>query len=140
MSYIEAYVPNVEHNTVLWQFRNCAIVVVRDAGGKFVAEIVNNVKDYRAERAWGARDIAQIEGASVRLHWTDQPYRWHVNDGAEVFLVLDGSVVMHYRQSGKEQQVELNPGDMFVADVGDEHLASPKGEARILVIEKIGSE
>lgn len=103
-------------------------------------EVVSDVRNFRAERAWGARDIAEIEGASVRLHWTDQPYRWHVNDGAEVFLVLDGTVVMHYRDSGEEHQVELNAGDMFVADVGDEHLASPRGEARILVIEKVGSE
>ncbi|HEV2594615.1 MAG TPA: cupin domain-containing protein [Sphingomicrobium sp.] len=101
--------------------------------------VINDVRDFRAARAWGARDIAEIEGASVRLHWTDQPYKWHVNDGAEVFLVLDGSVLMHYRELGEEHQVRLNAGDLFVADVGDEHLAAPDGEARILVIEKVGS-
>jgi hypothetical protein len=31
------------------------------------------------------------------------------------------------------------PGDMFVADVGDEHVAHPVGEARILVVERKGS-
>lgn len=101
--------------------------------------VIDDVREFRAARAWGARDIAEIEGASVRLHWTDQPYKWHVNDGAEVFLVLDGSVVMHYREDGEEHQVELKAGDLFVADVGDEHLAAPMGEARILVIEKTGS-
>ena len=47
-------------------------------------------REFTAERAWGALDIANMGGITTRLHWTDQPYRWHVNDGAEVFAVLDG--------------------------------------------------
>jgi hypothetical protein len=35
--------------------------------------------------------------------------------------------------------VVLKPNDMFIADVGDEHSASPFGEARILVVERKGS-
>jgi mannose-6-phosphate isomerase-like protein (cupin superfamily) len=101
--------------------------------------VVNGVSSFRAERAWGARDIAEIEGASVRLHWTDEPYRWHINDGPEVFVVLDGEVRMHYRVDGKEHDVLLRAGEMFIAEVGDEHVALPLGEARILVIEKKGS-
>lgn len=101
--------------------------------------IVTDAATFRADRAWGARDLAEVEGASVRLHWTDQPYVWHVNDGAEVFVVLDGQVEMRYREAGAEKSVRLGPTDMFVADVGDEHVAHPIGEARILVIERKGS-
>ncbi len=101
--------------------------------------IVKNAAGFRADRAWSALDIAEIEGASVRVHWTDQPYVWHVNDGAEVFLVLDGVVEMRFRQAGAEQKVMLQPGDIFVAALGDEHVAHPQGEARILVVEKSGS-
>ena len=46
-------------------------------------------RDYTADRPWGALDVAHLDGISVRLHWTDQPYRWHVNDGQEVFAVMD---------------------------------------------------
>jgi len=102
-------------------------------------KIVTDARQFTADRAWGARDLAAIEGASVRLHWTDQPYKWHVNDGAEVFLVLDGEVEMRWRQDGAEHTVRLAPADMFIADVGDEHVAHPIGQARILVIEKAGS-
>lgn len=102
-------------------------------------KIVTDARQFTADRAWGARDLATIEGASVRLHWTDQPYKWHVNDGAEVFLVLDGEVEMRWRQDGREHTTILGPADMFIADVGDEHVAHPRGEARILVIEKAGS-
>ena len=96
-------------------------------------------KEFTAERAWGALDIAHLGGTSVRLHWTDQPYRWHVNDGEEVFAVLAGRVDMHWREGGVEQVVTLAAGDVFYAGVGTEHVAHPVGEARILVVECAGS-
>lgn len=96
-------------------------------------------KEYTAERAWAALDIANMHGITTRLHWTDQPYRWHVNDGEEVFVVLDGAVEMKYREHGEEHSILLNVGDIFHADVGTEHVAHPKGVARILVIESEGS-
>jgi hypothetical protein len=47
-------------------------------------------KIFTAERAWGFIDIANMGCITTRLHWTDQPYKWHINDGEEVFTVLDG--------------------------------------------------
>ena len=96
-------------------------------------------KDFTAARAWGAVQIARMNGITVKMHWTDQPYKWHQNDGEEVFAVLDGNVEMHYRESGEEKLRLMNPGDLFYASVGTEHLACPIGQARILVIEKEGS-
>jgi hypothetical protein len=61
--------------------------------------IVQDVLAFRADRPWGARDLAEIDGATIRLHWTDLPYKWHVNDGAEVFLVLDDTGRRERRKS-----------------------------------------
>jgi len=94
---------------------------------------------YTAERPWGAVDIANMDGITTRLHWTDQPYKWHVNDGEEVFAVLDGRVEMRYREDGAEHSTILETGDIFHASVGTEHVAHPIGEARILVVEREGS-
>ena len=96
-------------------------------------------RQFKADRAWGALDIASMNGITTRLHWTDQPYKWHANDGEEVFVVLDGTVVMHYREDGKERSVTLQAGDVFFAEVRCEHVAHPQGEARILVVEREGS-
>ncbi|MCO4157998.1 cupin domain-containing protein [Citrobacter amalonaticus] len=96
-------------------------------------------KDFKAENAWEAMDIASLSGTSVRLHWTDKPYKWHINEGQEVFAVMDGVVEMFYKEHGEVKTVILNTGDLFFADQGCEHVAHPKGEARILVIEKEGS-
>lgn len=94
---------------------------------------------FKADRPWGATDIAKMGGVTTRLHWTDQPYKWHVNDGEEVFAVLDGRVEMRYREAGVEHSTILETGDVFHASVGTEHVAHPIGEARILVIEREGS-
>lgn len=80
-----------------------------------------------------------MSGITTRLHWTDKPYKWHINDGEEVFVVLDGQVDMHYRLNGKEDVVLLNTGDIFFASVGTEHVAHPRGEVRVLVVEREGS-
>lgn len=96
-------------------------------------------KEFTADNAWGACDIANMDGITTRLHWTDKPYKWHINDGEEVFVVLDGTVEMLYRDQGMENSVILTAGDIFYASVGTEHVAHPHGEARILVIEKEGS-
>ena len=104
-----------------------------------MARAVHGAAAFRGERAWGALDLGDVEGASVRVHWTDRPYTWHVNDGREVFVVLDGNVDMHWRDGGAERVTRLAMGDAFIAEIGDEHVAHPVGEARILVVERRGS-
>lgn len=98
-----------------------------------------DAKGFTADRAWGALDVAEVDGATVRLHWTDAPYVWHVNDGTEVFVVLDGAVDMHYRTGGEVRVQRLEVGDVCHAEPGDEHVAHPAPEARILVVERKGS-
>jgi mannose-6-phosphate isomerase-like protein (cupin superfamily) len=98
-----------------------------------------DASQFTAERAWGAESLALIDRASVRLHWTDAPYQWHVNDGEEVFVVLNGTVDMHYRVGSEEHVEELVSGRVCVAGIGDAHVAVPQGEARILVVETEGS-
>ena len=96
-------------------------------------------KKFTGSRAWEALDIANMNGVTTRIHWTNAPYKWHTNDGEEVFAVLDGAVEMRYREDGTEKSVELAAGDVFFAETGCEHVAHPIGEARILVVEKEGS-
>lgn len=100
---------------------------------------VIRASSFKADRPWGALTIATMNGVTTRLHWTDLPYRWHVNNGEEVFAVLDGRVEMRYREAGVERSVLLETGDIFHATVGTEHVAHPMGEARILVVEQEGS-
>ena len=98
-----------------------------------------SAKEFTGNRAWDALSIANMGGITTRLHWTDKPYKWHVNDGEEVFVVLDGSVDMHYREDGEEKVERMVVGDIFYASAGTEHIARPVGQARVLVVESEGS-
>jgi len=97
-------------------------------------------KDFTGDAAWESQLISNMSGVTTKLHWTDQPYHWHTNDGEEVFAVLDGRVEMRYRENRSANAVVLETGDVFFASIGTEHVACPIGEARILVVEKEGSE
>ncbi|MFT3807247.1 cupin [Arenimonas sp.] len=97
-------------------------------------------RDFTAERAWGSRALMAMGEHAARLHWTDQPYRWHQNTGDELFVVLDGIVDMHYVDDRGECQVAaLQPGQMALMKAGDRHVAHPRGAARILVVERCDS-
>ena len=93
---------------------------------------VIETKNYIADRSWGALNIANMNGVTTRLHWANTPYKWHINEGEEVFVVLLGQVRMLYREGNEEKSVILNNGDIFFASSGTEHIAHPIGEAGLL--------
>lgn len=63
-----------------------------ESAGRLGLMRVIDVREFHGATAWEALAIDDIDGATARLHWTDEPYHWHVNDGPEVFAVLDGVV------------------------------------------------
>ena len=98
-----------------------------------------SAKDFTGARAWDALHLALIQQATVRLHWTDKPYIWHVNDASEIFVVVTGTVDMHYKIDGDVLVHRLEPGDICVVEPGDEHVAHPQPVANILVVEEQGA-
>jgi mannose-6-phosphate isomerase-like protein (cupin superfamily) len=93
---------------------------------------------FPGEGAWRGPNIAMLEKAAVVLRWTDQPFVWHANIGEEVFVVLAGVVDMHVRaQDGSVSVVALEPGDILHIREGEEHVAHPRGAARVLVVEEL---
>ena len=92
----------------------------------------------RPGRAWTGPHVATIAGAAVKLRWTDRPFRWHRNEGEEVFAVLAGAVDMHVRGAEGERIVALEAGDLLHIGAGEEHVAHPRGAAAVLVIEGEG--
>jgi mannose-6-phosphate isomerase-like protein (cupin superfamily) len=95
---------------------------------------------FTTDRSWGSELLGDFGDVTVRMHWTDKPYKWHQNTGKETFVVLDGLVDMHVRENGVETIIRLKAGEGVAVEDGDEHVAHPIGEARILVVELKGSE
>lgn len=92
------------------------------------------------DRAWASTFVADLDGVTARVHWTDAAYPWHVNDGTELFVVLDGEVDMHWRDAAGERTARLGPGDLWSGGDGVVHRAVPIGEARVLVVERPEAE
>ena len=91
---------------------------------------------------WSGPTMTGIGNAVAKLRWINTPFRWHRNTGAELFLVLDGEVEMHVR-SGPEadpEVVQLAAGQLLLIEDGEEHVAYPCGEARVLVVEQEDSD
>ncbi|MDV7338172.1 hypothetical protein RYZ26_01100 [Terasakiella sp. A23] len=99
-----------------------------------------DTKNFVSDKEWGKLYIANLNGISVRVHSTSTPYKWHVNDGQEVFAVLDGEVEMRYQRNGDTyKSVTLTAGMIAHMEEGCEHVAHPNGLARVLVMENLGS-
>ena len=99
-----------------------------------------NSSTFVADAAWASRALLDLENHTVKIHWTDRPYRWHQNTGEELFVVLDGVVEMSYLEDGEEHVRILEAGQMALIGHGERHVARPRGEARVLVIEQKGTE
>ena len=56
-----------------------------------------------------------------------------------VKIRLPLTVEMFFKENRVEQSAMLETGDIFYASIGTEHVAHPRGEARILVVESEGS-
>jgi mannose-6-phosphate isomerase-like protein (cupin superfamily) len=91
---------------------------------------------------WSGPTLPAIGTAVPKLRWINAPFQWHRNSGRELFLVIDGEVDMHVRTGSDApvEIVELTPGKLVLIEDGEEHVAHPRGEARILVIEQEDDE
>lgn len=100
--------------------------------------LIARAKDLTGPTDWSGPTFPAIDRAVTKLRWIDKPFQWHRNDGAEVFVVLDGEVDMHVRsEPGSEATVSrLSAGDLMFIEEGEEHVAHPNGVARVLVVER----
>ena len=98
---------------------------------------IHRIDELSGPEDWTGPTFA-IGNAAAKLRWINSAYRWHRNEGAELFLVLEGEVDMHVRSSpGAAVQVaELKAGSALLIEDGEEHVAYPRGAAKILVVEQ----
>jgi len=99
-----------------------------------MVDVVTGVAAFRANEAWDGKRIAIIGDTRTDLLWADKPFHWHVNSVDELFVVLNGRVDMRYRDTTGEHRVGLETGDMMVIRKGEQHVATPEGEVRLLIV------
>jgi mannose-6-phosphate isomerase-like protein (cupin superfamily) len=82
--------------------------------------------------AWSPKVIGELNGQHVKLARIQGEFEWHHHeDEDELFLVMEGQMVMHYR----DHEVELDPGELVIVPRGVEHMPSSAGGAKVLLFE-----
>jgi len=84
---------------------------------------------------WSPRIIAALNGQEVKLAKFIGAFDWHSHANEdELFLVLDGSFTMEFR----DRKVELSEGQMLVVPKGVEHRPTAEQECSVLLFEPAG--
>ncbi len=85
---------------------------------------------------WSPRIVAELNGQHVKLVKFAGEFVWHQHECEdELFLVLEGSFVMEYREHGEQHSIELNPGEFLVVPRGTEHRPVAAAEVSVLLFE-----
>jgi len=84
---------------------------------------------------WAPRVIAEMNDYQFKLVKFQGEFVWHDHpDTDEVFIVLDGEMVIEFRDGS----VELAEGEMFVVPKGVEHKPRASNECHALLVEPWG--
>ena len=85
---------------------------------------------------WVPRIISQFNDYHIKLVKVKGEFVWHDHfDTDELFLVLDGSLELHFRDG----KIKLDAGEMFIVPRTMEHRPFAEKECHILLIEPAGT-
>ena len=84
---------------------------------------------------WVPQSIAGYNGDHVQVIKVLGEYVWHKHDRTDdLFMVLSGRVTVQTR----EQDIDLDQGELVVVPVGVEHRVRADEEACLLILEHLG--
>jgi mannose-6-phosphate isomerase-like protein (cupin superfamily) len=85
---------------------------------------------------WQPRIVGELNGQHVKVAKLLGEFVWHHHEHEdELFLVLDGTLVMQLRDG----EITLRPGEMLVVPRGVEHRPVAAEEVHILLFEPAGT-
>jgi mannose-6-phosphate isomerase-like protein (cupin superfamily) len=85
---------------------------------------------------WAPKIIAKMNDYHFKLVKLQGEFVWHDHkETDEAFIVLEGQMTIHFR----DEQIQLNKGEMFVIPKGVEHMTSSVSECHAMLVEKIGT-
>ncbi|MGO4452766.1 cupin domain-containing protein [Arthrobacter sp. RAF14] len=92
------------------------------------------------QELWSPRILTHVNDWDVRLAKVEGSFVWHAHpDTDELFIVLDGALDIHLRESGEEHAVHLERNDVFVVPRGVMHCPQSSEGATIMLFEPTGT-
>lgn len=84
---------------------------------------------------WSPRIIAEMNDYQFKLAKIKGEFIWHNHQHTdETFIVIEGQMTLKFR----DEDVNLNAGEMYVVPKGVDHKPCAKNECKILVVEPRG--
>lgn len=85
---------------------------------------------------WHPRIVGELNGQEVKVVKLQGEFVWHHHENEdELFLVLQGQMIMMLREAGAERQVIVNPGEFIIVPKRVEHKPVAPEEVHIMLLE-----
>ena len=85
---------------------------------------------------WSPKIIGEVNDLYIKTVKLQGEFMWHHHENEdELFYVVKGALRMKVRESGKENEFMIMPGEFIVIPRGVEHLPSAEEETHILLLE-----
>jgi mannose-6-phosphate isomerase-like protein (cupin superfamily) len=89
---------------------------------------------------WSPKIVGELNGQHVKLVKFQGEFVWHHHDHEdELFLVVDGSFQMDYRDPSGERQMQIDAGEFVIVPRGVEHRPRAATEVSVLLFEPAGT-
>ena len=96
-----------------------------------LSERLNGIDQY-----WQPRVVGAVNDHHVKVVRFAGSFLWHHHEAEdEMFLVLRGTMHMHYRENGREATAVVGPGEFVIVPKKLEHMPVADGEVEVLLFE-----
>ena len=100
-------------------------------------KVVNlSEKFARFSDQWSPKIAGELNDSYVKLVKLSGEFVWHHHDNEdELFLVVSGTLHMHFRENGADRELKVRPGEFVIVPRGVEHKPAANEEVQVLLLE-----
>ena len=85
---------------------------------------------------WSPKIVGEVNDSYVKLVKFTGEFVWHHHDAEdELFFVVKGTLRMKYKESGRERELVVQPGEFVIVPRGTEHMPIADEEVEVMLLE-----
>jgi mannose-6-phosphate isomerase-like protein (cupin superfamily) len=90
----------------------------------------------RVHEPWKPHSVGQVNDCLVKVVKLQGPFVWHHHETEdEMFLVIHGTLRMHFRDDSGEREALVGPGEFIIVPRGTEHMPVADEEVHLMLFE-----
>ncbi len=85
---------------------------------------------------WQPKIVGELNDSYVKIVRFKGEFVWHHHENEdELFLVIQGRLIIRVREGNEEREISLNEGELLIIPKGVEHQPVAEQEAQVLLLE-----